>query len=163
VTAHGGRALASDPRRLTDTREIAWPLLRMRVRVPTTWEPRPVGNQQVDVRHATTPSTYFLARASAMPAGPNASDYFASHVEHARAQLADGRIAGFATRRLGAIHGVVTIEQRAGDGPWVVTWTGFETAELGSIAVTIMLGATRADFAQDETLLGAILDDVRFE
>jgi hypothetical protein len=163
LDAHGGRPLASDAGRLGDTRDATWPLLRMHARIPAAWVARASDPESFVLHHPTTPSTYLLGRANPMPAGPSPHDYLASHVDHARAQLEAGHIAGFATMRLGAIAGLMTLARRDDGAGWLVTWTGFQPAELGSIAVTIALGAASDDFERDEPLLGAILGDVRFE
>jgi hypothetical protein len=113
-------------------------------------------------RHPTVPSTYVLARVTPMPAGPSVGDYVQAHVTHAREQLATDLVAGYATKPIGTVPGVVTLERRGGDA-WLVVWTGFEPAQLGSLSITVLLGAANADFQRDERLLGAILDSIRFE
>lgn len=159
---HGGRALAADGTRLAGAKELVWPILQMRVQLPADWIVQKMSSTELDVRDPTTPSTYVLARVTPMPAGPSVSDYVQAHVTHAREQLATDVVAGYATKPIGTVPGVVTLERRSGDA-WLVVWTGFEPAQLGSLSITILLGATDADFKRDERLLGAILDSVRFE
>jgi hypothetical protein len=161
--AMGGRRLRADSARIASGLDVDWPTLRMRVRVPADWVVRKVGATELDLRHPTTPSTFVVAHASPMPSGPRFDDYLRAHVQHARERLGMRLIEGYATRRLGAVPGVLTFEQRTDGAAWMVTWAGFQPAEGGSIAVTILLGAADEDFARDEALLGAIVDSIRFE
>jgi hypothetical protein len=161
--AADGRRLASDPRRLADAREIVWPLVQLRVRVPRDWIVRTQTATELDLRHPTTPSTFVLAHVTPIPAGPTFDQYVEAHLAHAREQLAQRRIDGYATKRIGVVPGLLTLEHRDGGGAATITWTGFQPAVVGSLSVTLLAGATADDFARDETLLGAIVDSVRFD
>jgi hypothetical protein len=160
--AADGHRLAVDPSRLGDAREIVWPILELHVRVPSDWVVRTLSTTDLDLRHPTTSSTFLIARVTPMPAGPTFEDYVEAHVAHAREQLAGRLIDGYATKRLGSVPGVLTLERRE-DGLAIVAWTGFQPAAVGSLSVTLLTGAAAADFARDESLLGAILESVRFE
>jgi hypothetical protein len=157
-----GHRLAVDPSRLGDAKEIVWPILELHVRVPSEWVVRTLSATDLDVRHPTTPSTFLIARVTPMPAGPTFEDYVEAHVAHAREQLSGRLIEGYATKRIGSVPGVLTLERRD-DGLAIAAWTGFQPAAVGSLSVTLLTGAAGADFARDESLLGAILDSVRFE
>jgi hypothetical protein len=159
----GGRAVRTDPRRLGTAQEVVWSVLRMRVRVPDDWLVRTLSETEIDLRHPTTPSTFLVGRATPMPAGPTFSDYLDAHVTHAREQLKTRLIDGYATKRIGAVPGVLTIEQRQDGSTHVITWTGFQPAAVGSLSVTLLAGAAGDDFARDEPLLGAIFDSISFE
>jgi hypothetical protein len=163
VDAHGGRPLAADPARLDGAQEIEWPGARLRARVPRDWEVQKLTQTAIDVRDPASPSTSFVGRASPMPAGPTAAEYLRAQVEHAASALAARRIEGYATRRLGIIAGVTTIERPANGASVLVTWTGFASAVGGAVSVKVLLGAAAADFESDEGLLGAILDSIRIE
>ncbi|MGH7895450.1 MAG: hypothetical protein ACREQL_12335 [Candidatus Binatia bacterium] len=163
ASASGGRALASDARRLEGAQEVVWPLLEMHVRVPADWIVRTVTSTELDVRHPTTPSTYVVGHATPMPAGPSAAEYLRVHVEHAKEQLAAGRIEGYATRTFSNLPGVLTIEHRQDGAARMLTWTGFQPAEIGTVSVTVLVGAAGPDFERDEALLGAIVESIRFE
>jgi hypothetical protein len=163
ISERGGHPIVADERRLEGAREIVWPLLQMRVRVPPDWVVRKLSDTELDVRHPTAPSTFLVARASPMPAGPSIDEYLAAHVAHAREQLADQTIDGYATATLGTVRGVATVERRQDGSSWLLTWTGFEPAQVGSLSVTVLAGAAGADLARDETLLGAMVESIRFE
>jgi hypothetical protein len=160
---HGGRAVASDPARLAGAIDVVWPLLEMHVRVPPDWVVRKLGTTDLDLRHPTRPSTFVVAHATPVPAGPGFDDYVRADVEHARARLATHEIDGFATKRIGPVPGVATLTHQGEGGPWLLTWTGYQPAAVGSVSVTVALGASTDDFADDEALLGAILDGIRFD
>jgi hypothetical protein len=159
---HAGRSLAVDAGRLATAQEVVWPTLQMRLRVPADWVVQKNSTTDLDIRHPSEPSTYVLARVTPMPAGPSVSDYVMAHVAHAREQVDGDLAAGFATKPIGTVPGVVTLERRGGDS-WLVVWTGFEPAQVGSLSVTVLLGAKDGDFRRDEGLLGAILDSIRFD
>jgi hypothetical protein len=163
VDVADGRRVVSDPHRLDDAHEIVWPLIQLRVRVPRDWVVRKLTSTELDLRHPTTPSTFVVARVTPMPAGPTFEQYVDAHVAHARDQLAERTIDGYATKRIGVVPGVVTLEHRADGGLVIVTWTGFQPAAVGSLSVTLLAGAVADDFARDESLLGAIVDSMRFE
>lgn len=161
--ASGGRRLASDPHRLRDGKAVVWPVMQMHVRVPADWIVRKLTATELDLRHPTTPSTFLVARASPMPAGPSLDDFLQADVVRAQDSLAAQRIDGWAVRRIGAVGGLQTLERRSGGANWQVVWTGYQPAELGSLSVTLVAGATAADFSRDEALLGAVVDSIRFE
>jgi len=69
---------------------------------------------------------------------------------------------GFATRRIGNVSGVLTLERRE-DGLGTITWTGFEPATVGSLAITLVGTAAGDDFAREEPLLGAIFESISFD
>jgi hypothetical protein len=161
--ASGGRRLASDPDRLRDGKAIVWPVMQMHVRVPAGWVVRKLTATELDLRHPTAPSTFLVARASPMPAGPSLDDFLQADVVRAQERLAAQRIDGWAVRRIGAVGGLQTLERRSGGANWQVVWTGYQPAELGSLSVTLVAGATAVDFARDEALLGAVVDSIRFE
>jgi hypothetical protein len=163
VDVADGRRLRSDPRRLGDAQEIVWPLVQLRVRVPRDWIVRKLSGTELDLRHPTTPSTFVVAHVTPMPAGPTFQQYVDAHVAHARDQLAERMIDGYATKRIGVVPGVLTLEHRGDGGLAMITWTGFQPAAVGSLSVTLLAGAAADDFARDESLLGAIVDSVRFE
>jgi hypothetical protein len=158
-----GRRFASDPGRLRDAQEIVWPLLQLRIRVPRDWIVRKLTGTELDLRHPTTPSTFVVARVTPMPAGPTFEQYVDADVAHARDRLAERAIDGYATKRIGAVPGVLTLEHREDGGLATITWTGFQPAAVGSLSVTLLAGAADGDFARDETLLGAIVDSIRFD
>jgi hypothetical protein len=161
--SRGGRAVRTDPGRLGTAQEVVWPVLRMRVRVPDDWLVRKLSETEIDLRHPTTPSTFLVGRATPMPAGPTFDDYLDAHVTHAREQLKTRLIDGYATKRIGVVPGVLTIEQRQDGSTHMITWTGFQPAAVGSLSVTLLAGAAGDDFARDEPLLGAIFDSISFE
>ena len=163
VESRGGRMFRSEPARLAGGRDVEWPALRIRVRVPESWVVQRVTAMDLDVRPPSTPSTFVVAHANPMPVGPGTDDYLAAEIEHARAALADDRIEGYAARRIAGVAGVVTVERRDDGNAWLITWTGFQAAEPGSVSVTLAAGASAPDFAKDETLLLAIVDSVRFD
>lgn len=158
-----GRRITSDPSQLGATRELLWPVFRMHVAVPADWAVHKVSETDLEVRHPTAPTTFLVAHATPMPVGPTFEEYLEAHLGHARAQFEQGLIAGYATKRIGSVPGVITIEHRPGEGLWTITWRGFQPAELGSVSVTILAGAAEADFGRDEPLLGALVDAIRFE
>jgi hypothetical protein len=158
----GGRLLASEPGRLRDGKDVEWPFLRMRVRVPAGWVVRKISDTEIDLRDPVMPSTFLVGRASPMPAGPSVHDYLQADLVRAQGDLATQRIEGYAARRIGHVGGVLTLERRGGDD-WMVNWTGLQPAELGSLSVTLLVGASADDFAREEALLGAIVDSIRFE
>jgi hypothetical protein len=161
--SRGGRAVRIDRRRLEPAKDVVWPTLRMRVRVPDDWLVRTLSETEVDLRHPTMPSTFFVGRAMPMPAGPTFADYLEAHVTHAREQLTTGLIDGYATKRIGTVPGVLTIEPRQDGALHTITWTGFQPAAVGSLSVTLLAGAAGDDFSRDEPLLGAIFDSISFE
>ena len=163
VDVADGRRLRSNPHRLGDAQEIVWPLVQLHVRVPRDWIVRKLSGTELDLRHPTTPSTFVVAHLTPMPAGPTFEQYVDAHVAHARDQLAERAIDGYATKRIGFVPGVVTLEHRGDGGLTIITWTGFQPAAVGSLSVTLLAGAAADDFARDETLLGAIVDSVRFD
>ena len=69
----------------------------------------------------------------------------------------------WATKRIGVVPGVLTLERRDDGARRMITWTGFQPAAVGSLSVTLLAGADATDFTRDETLLGAIVDSVRFD
>jgi hypothetical protein len=158
----GGRRLASDAARLRDGKDVMWPVLQMRVRVPADWIVRKLSDTEIDLRDPSMPSTFLVGRASPMPAGPSIHDYLQADLVRAQEGLAAQRIEGYAARRIGHVGGVLTLERRGGDD-WMVNWTGLQPAELGSLSVTLLVGASATDFARDEALLGAVVDSIRFE
>jgi hypothetical protein len=158
----GGRRLASDPARLRDGKDVMWPVLQMRVRVPAAWIIRRLSDTEIDLRDPTMPSTFLVGRASPMPAGPSIHEYLQADLVRAQENLAAKRIEGYAARRIGHVGGVLTLERRGGDD-WMVNWTGLQPAELGSLSVTLLVGTSAADFAREEPLLGAVVDSIRFE
>lgn len=161
--SRGGRALASDPGRLGVPLDIVWPVLRMRVRVPADWAVRKLDTTEIDLRDPRTPSTFLTGRVSPMPAGPTFDDYLDAHVTHARDRLASRLIDGYATKRIGAVPGVLTLERRGDGGLHTITWTGFQPAAVGSLSVTLLAGAAAEDYARDEPLLGAIFESISFD
>jgi hypothetical protein len=163
ASASGGRRLASDPARLERGKDLLWQDLQMHVRVPTEWVVRKVSTTELDLRDPATPSTFLIARASPMPAGPSIDDFLQADLVRAQESLAARRIDGYAVRRIGPIGGMLTLERRSGGTTWLASWTGYQPAELGSLSVTLLAGATAADFARDEALLGAVVDSIRFE
>jgi len=163
VESRGGRMLRSEPARLAGGQDVEWPALRIRVRVPEDWVVQKVTTWDLDVRSPWTPSTFVVAHATPMPVGPATDDYLAAEIEHARTALAEERIEGYAARRIAGVAGVATIERRDDGKAWMITWTGFQAAEPGSVSVTLAAGASAPDFAKDETLLLAIVDSVRFD
>jgi hypothetical protein len=160
--ARGGRGLARDAARLAGATDVVWPLLDMHVRVPRDWVVDKLGTTELELRDPARSSTFVVARVTPVPAGPGIDDYVRADVEHARARLAAGEIDGFATKRIGPVPGVETLTHRA-DGLWVVIWTGYQPAAVGSLSVTVGLSAGADDFPHDEPLLGAILDAIRFD
>jgi hypothetical protein len=163
VDVADGRRLRSDPQRLGDAQELVWPLVQLRLRVPRDWIVRKLSGTELDLRHPTTPSTFVVAHVTPMPAGPTFEQYVDAHVAHARDRLAERMIDGYATKRIGVVPGVVTLEHRDDGGLAMITWTGFQPAAVGSLSVTLLAGAAADDFARDESLLGAIVDSARFE
>jgi hypothetical protein len=97
-----------------------------------------------------------------MPAGPTFEAYLIEHVTHAREQLEMRRIDGFATRRIGNVPGVLTLEHRE-DGFHTITWTGFQPAAVGSLSITLVGAAAGDDYAREEPLLGAIFESISFD
>ena len=160
--ARGGRALRSDSALLRGGLDVTWPVLRMRVQVPSDWVVRTVSTTEIDLRDPRTPSTAFLGRVAPMPAGPTFDDYLAEHVTHAREQLEMRRIDGFATRPIGNVPGVLTLEHRE-EGVHTITWTGFEPAAVGSLSITLIGAAAADDYARAEPLLGAIFESISFD
>jgi len=128
----GGRALRSDSALLRGGLDVTWPVLRMRVQVPSDWVVQKLSTTEIDLRDPRTPSTAFLGRVTPMPAGPTFDDYLAEHVTHAREELEKRVIEGFATRPIGNVPGVITLAQRE-DGYHTITWTGFQPATVGSL------------------------------
>jgi hypothetical protein len=161
--SRGGRPVASDPARLADGKELLWPVLQLRLRVPRDWVIRKVTATELDLRHPTTPSTFVVAHATPMPAGPTIEQYVEAHVAHARDQLEQRLVDGYATKRIGAVPGVLTLERRDDGARRMIAWTGFQPAAVGSLSVTLLAGADASDFAREETLLGAIVDSIRFD
>jgi hypothetical protein len=161
--ARGGRAVASDPARLAGGQDVVWQILRMRIRVPADWIVRKASETELDLRDPSTSSTFVVAHASPMPSGPTFDDYLRAHVTHAREQLDQRLVDGYATKRLGVVPGVLTLEHRADGSMAMITWTGFQPAQGGSLSVTLLAGAAGSDFAREEPLLGAIVDSIRFE
>src|SRR4029078_5453537 len=83
--------------------DVTWPVLRMRVQVPSDWVVRKLSMAEIDLRDHRTPSAAFLGSAPPMPAGPTFEAYLVEHVTHAREQLELRRIDGFATRPVGNV------------------------------------------------------------
>jgi hypothetical protein len=160
--ARGGRALRSDSALLRGGLDVTWPVLRMRVQVPSDWVARKLSTTELDLRDPHAPSTAFLGHVTPMPAGPTFDDYLAEHVTHVREQLEMRRIDGFATRPIGNVPGVLTLEHRE-DGFHTITWTGFEPAAVGSLSITLVGTAAGDDYARAEPLLGAIFESISFE
>jgi hypothetical protein len=160
---HDGRILTSDPKRLDGARDLVWPLVQMHVRIPADWVVRKLTDTELDVRDPTTPSTFVVARADVLPAGPTFDQYLTAEVAHARERLATHAIDGYTTRRLGTMAGVLTTEQRDDGALGLIRWTGFASAAIGSVSVTVVAGAAGGDFARTEPLLGAIVGSIRFE
>jgi hypothetical protein len=160
--ARGGRALSSDSARLHAPLDVTWPVLRMRVQVPSDWVVRKLSTTEIDLRDPRTPSTAFLGHVTPMPAGPTFEAYLIEHVTHAREQLELRRIDGFATRPIGNVPGVLTLEHRE-DGFHTITWTGFQPAAVGSLSITLVGAAAGDDFAREESLLGAIFESISFD
>jgi len=160
--ARGGRTLRSDSARLRAPLEVTWPVLRMRVQVPSDWVVRKLSTTEIDLRDPRTPSTAFVGHVTPMPAGPTFEAYLFEHVTHAREQLELRRIDGFATRPIGNVSGVLTLERRE-DGLGTITWTGFEPATVGSLSITLVGTAAGDDFAREEPLLGAIFESISFD
>jgi hypothetical protein len=160
--ARAGRALRSDSALLRGGLEVTWPVLRMRVRVPSDWVARKLSTTEIDLRDPRTPSTAFLGHVTPMPAGPTFDDYLAEHVAHAREQLEMRRIDGFATRPIGNVPGVLVLDNRE-DGPHTITWTGFQPAAVGSLSITLVGAAADEDYARAEPLLGAIFESISLD
>jgi hypothetical protein len=134
----------------------------MRVRVPRDWVVWKVGTTDIDLRDPMALATFFSGHVTPMPAGPTFDDYLTAHVTHARDRLAGRLIDGYATKRIGMVPGVLTIERREG-GEHRIAWTGFQPAAVGSLSITLVAGAAAEDFARDETLLGAIFESISFD
>ena len=161
--SRGGRALASDPARLGASLDVDWPALRMHVRVPADWVVHKLTATEIDLRDPRTPSTFLTGRVTPMPAGPRFDEYLTAHVTHARDRLASRLIDGYATKRIGEVPGVLTLERREDGAMHTITWTGFQPAAVGSLSITLLVGAAGEDFAREETLLGAIFESISFD
>lgn len=163
IESRGGRALRSEPARIAGGHDVEWPAIGMRIRVPESWILRQRTDTDLDLRHPETPSTFVVAHATPLPVGPTIDDYLAAELDRARTALDDERIEGYAARHLAGMPGVLTVARRDGGASWIVTWIGFQAAEPGSVSLTLVAGASAPDFAKDETLLGAIVESVRFD
>lgn len=156
--AAGGATITADPHGLDDGQEISWPLVQMRLRVPRGWTAHVRSATELELRDPNAPDTVVGARAQPVPAGPSADDYVRADLDRARDRLAQGAVAGYATRTIGGVPGVVVLERRADAA--TVSWSGYEPAETGSVAITVTAASAGRDA---ESLLGAIVGSIRFE
>jgi hypothetical protein len=160
--AHGGRALRVDPGGVAAGRAVVWQSGGLQASVPDGWVVRQSSQSDLDLRDPAS-TTYLTAHATPLPAGPDVGEYLRAHVDHAKEELAAGRVAGYATKTLGRVAGVVVVAERPADATWTIAWTGFEPATVSAVSITIVLGAAAADFERLEPQLGAMLDSVRID